>query len=97
MTGNQVVHSSADDLEGLGRVDPVATVRAAAAIAQWYGGCEGAVGQVERALAERGVGTPDVGGRHSTGEMVDALLEAPGSPKPLRDDPSAVTVRADAP
>lgn len=74
----QTVHGSADDLEGAGTVNPVATVRAAAAIAERHGGCAGAVRAVERALAavhSRGVATPDLGGRHSTGEVVDALLD----------------------
>lgn len=99
LTGYQTVHGSADDLEGLERVNPLATVRAAAAVAQRYGGCEGAVGEAERALAllaERGVGTPDVGGRHSTTAVVDALLEALDCQQPVWKTPLAMTVRADA-
>jgi|GEM_PF-1087340 isocitrate/isopropylmalate dehydrogenase len=75
----QTVHGSADDLEGRGVVNPVATVRAAAAIAERHADCDGAVTAVERALAHvraRGVRTPDLGGRHSTEEVVDALLDA---------------------
>ncbi|MEV1047844.1 isocitrate/isopropylmalate family dehydrogenase [Streptomyces sp. NPDC049916] len=107
LTEYQTVHGSADDLEGLDRVNPVATIRAAAAIAQRYGGCAGAVGQVERALAQltgRGVGTPDTGGGHSTSGVVDALLEALGSGEAAQTAPPAaggahapaVAVRADA-
>jgi isocitrate/isopropylmalate dehydrogenase len=73
----QTVHGSADDLEGTGTVNPVATVRAAAAIAERHAGCTGAVRAMERALvsvASRGIRTPDLGGRHSTTAVVDALL-----------------------
>ncbi|MEU3063804.1 isocitrate/isopropylmalate family dehydrogenase [Streptomyces subrutilus] len=75
----QTVHGSADDLEGLDRVNPVATVRAAAAIAERYADCAGAVRATEdvlATLAERDVRTPDLGGRHSTTAVVDALLAA---------------------
>lgn len=73
----QTVHGSADDLAGTGRVNPTATLRAAAAIAERHAGCPGAVGALERALRvtrERGVGTPDTGGAHSTDEVVAAVL-----------------------
>ncbi|MFJ9824886.1 isocitrate/isopropylmalate family dehydrogenase [Streptomyces sp. NPDC101160] len=75
----QTVHGSADDLEGTGTVNPTATVRAAALIAERHAGCRGAVAAVETALAavlDRGVRTPDLGGRDSTGAMVTALLDA---------------------
>ncbi len=75
----QTVHGSADDLEGLDAVNPVATIRAAAAIAERHAGCAGAVEAVERALTavgDRGIRTPDLGGRHTTTDVVDALLDA---------------------
>jgi isocitrate/isopropylmalate dehydrogenase len=75
----QTVHGSADDLEGRDLVNPVATVRAAAAIAERHAGCAGAVHATERALESierQGVRTPDLGGRHSTTIVVDAFLEA---------------------
>ncbi|MCC5576586.1 isocitrate dehydrogenase [Microtetraspora sp. AC03309] len=74
----QTVHGSADDLEGKNAVNPVATVRAAAMIAERHGGCGGAVRMVERGLAtlgRRDIGTPDLGGRHSTTAVVDTLLD----------------------
>jgi isocitrate/isopropylmalate dehydrogenase len=74
----QTVHGSADDLEGQDLVNPVATVRAAAAIAQRHAGCAGAVRTMERALqsiGDRGIRTPDLGGSHSTTAVVDALLD----------------------
>ncbi|MCP2170144.1 isocitrate/isopropylmalate family dehydrogenase [Goodfellowiella coeruleoviolacea] len=78
LTEYQTVHGSADDLEGRDAVNPVATVRAAAAIAERHAGCAGAVRAVERALrsvAERGIRTADLGGRHTTTAVVDALLD----------------------
>ncbi|MFF3669469.1 isocitrate/isopropylmalate family dehydrogenase [Microtetraspora malaysiensis] len=74
----QTVHGSADDLEGKDTVNPVATVRAAAMIAERHAGCAGAVRLVEgglETLRRRGIGTPDLGGRHSTTDVVDALLD----------------------
>ncbi|GGR72871.1 MULTISPECIES: isocitrate/isopropylmalate family dehydrogenase [Streptomyces] len=73
----QTVHGSADDLAGRDLVNPVATIRAAALVAERHAGCPGAVRATEqalRALDERGVRTPDLGGRHSTSAVVDALL-----------------------
>lgn len=73
----QTVHGSADDLAGRDTVNPVATVRAAAAIVERHCGGTGAIESTERALAAvtaRGVRTPDLGGRHSTAAVVDALL-----------------------
>ncbi|SFQ55035.1 isocitrate/isopropylmalate family dehydrogenase [Amycolatopsis rubida] len=73
----QTVHGSADDLAGTGRVNPTATLRASAAVAQRHAGCPGAVAALDRALRavrDRGVGTPDTGGAHSTEEVVAAVL-----------------------
>ncbi|SDG98214.1 Isocitrate/isopropylmalate dehydrogenase [Sinosporangium album] len=75
----QTVHGSADDLEGKDTVNPVATVRAAAMLAERHAGCAGAVRMMERGLETlrlQGIGTPDLGGRHSTTAVVDALLDA---------------------
>ncbi|MGA5497909.1 isocitrate/isopropylmalate family dehydrogenase [Streptomyces cinereoruber] len=88
----QTVHGSADDLAGRNLVNPVATIRAAALVAEHHAGCPGAVTVVEAALAvlaERGVRTPDLGGRHSTGEVVEALLD-------VLDVSGPGTVRRDA-
>ncbi|MFJ2580368.1 isocitrate/isopropylmalate family dehydrogenase [Kitasatospora aureofaciens] len=91
----QTVHGSADDLEGTGRVNPTATVRAAAQIAELHGGCPGAVRATERALAavlDQGISTPDLGGRHSTGAMVDAVLDALDAEEP--DPTDALATRS---
>ncbi|MFE7562227.1 isocitrate/isopropylmalate family dehydrogenase [Kitasatospora sp. NPDC057500] len=107
----QTVHGSADDLAGKDTVNPVATLRAAAAIAERHAGCPGAVAAVETALAaaeQRGVRTPDLGGRHSTTAVVDAVLDALaaraatagplpiGGPRPA-GGPPPVAVLADRP
>ncbi|MEV6805640.1 isocitrate/isopropylmalate family dehydrogenase [Streptomyces sp. NPDC051132] len=87
----QTVHGSADDLAGRDLVNPVATIRAAALVAERHSGCPGAVRATERALRtldERGVRTPDLGGRHSTTAVVDALLgclDVPGPDGTPRD------------
>lgn len=79
LTEYQTVHGSADDLAGRDLVNPVATIRAAALVAERHAGCGGAVERTEAALtalAAEGVGTPDLGGRHSTAGVVEALLDA---------------------
>ncbi|WP_411074715.1 isocitrate/isopropylmalate family dehydrogenase [Streptomyces sp. cmx-4-7] len=91
----QTVHGSADDLAGRDLVNPVATVRAAALVAEHHAGCPGAVAAVEAALAvldERGVRTPDLGGRHSTSDVADALVDALGvtGPDTVPRDPVLV-------
>ncbi|MFE7594457.1 isocitrate/isopropylmalate family dehydrogenase [Kitasatospora sp. NPDC057512] len=81
----QTVHGSADDLAGRDLVNPVAALRAAALVAERHAAVPGAVGAVETALAvldDKGVHTPDLGGRHSTTAVVDALvdvLDLPGA------------------
>ncbi len=78
LTEYQTVHGSADDLAGLDIVNPVATIRAAAAIAERHAGCADAIRNTETALdtvGSRGITTPDLGGRHSTTEVVDAVVE----------------------
>ncbi|OKJ09069.1 isocitrate/isopropylmalate family dehydrogenase [Kitasatospora sp. CB01950] len=78
LTEYQTVHGSADDLAGLDTVNPVATIRAAARIAERHANCPGAEAAVETALAAaqaRGVRTPDLGGTTGTTETVDAVLK----------------------
>lgn len=84
----QTVHGSADDLAGRDVVNPLATIRAAALVAERHAGCAGAVRAAEAALAtldERGVRTADLGGGHSTTAVVDTFLDvlrAPPAPSP---------------
>jgi len=75
----QTVHGSADDIGGRGVVNPSATLRAAAHLLEHHGGCAGAVGRMEEALVScvrSGRLTPDRGGRSSTAEVVERVLEA---------------------
>ncbi|MEU6311529.1 isocitrate/isopropylmalate family dehydrogenase [Streptomyces sp. NPDC047014] len=77
LTEYQTVHGSADDLAGRNVVNPIATIRAAARIAERHAGCAGAEARIESALTtlqERGVRTPDLGGRASTTEVTEAVL-----------------------
>ncbi|MFD7417657.1 isocitrate/isopropylmalate family dehydrogenase [Kitasatospora purpeofusca] len=77
LTEYQTVHGSADDLAGRGVVNPVATLRAAARIAERHVRCPGAEAALEAALTAvrgRGVRTPDLGGQTGTTEVVDAVL-----------------------
>ncbi|MEU1282299.1 isocitrate/isopropylmalate family dehydrogenase [Streptomyces sp. NPDC005805] len=99
LTEYQTVHGSADDLEGTGRVNPVATVRAAALVAERHAGCAGAVDAVEKALLavrERGVLTPDLGGTATTDEVVAALLDAVGGTGPGAPSGGLATVPAES-
>ncbi|WP_431033623.1 isocitrate/isopropylmalate family dehydrogenase [Streptomyces sp. P6-2-1] len=100
----QTVHGSADDLEGRDLLNPVATLRAAAAIAERYVGCVGAEAATEAALArlgDAGVRTPDQGGKHTTTGVVDAFIEELGAGLPAPAEtffgPAAVPVPAPAP
>ncbi|MGW4813714.1 isocitrate/isopropylmalate family dehydrogenase [Kitasatospora cineracea] len=73
----QTVHGSADDLAGRDLVNPLATVRAAARIAERHADCPGAEAAVEAAIAAAqaaGARTPDLGGTAGTTAVVDAVL-----------------------
>ncbi|MCK8678560.1 isocitrate/isopropylmalate family dehydrogenase [Streptomyces lichenis] len=83
----QTVHGSADDLAGRDLVNPVATIRAAARVAERHAGCPGAEAAAEAALAAvqaRGVRTPDLGGEARTTEVVDAVLAELAAPAGTR-------------
>jgi tartrate dehydrogenase/decarboxylase/D-malate dehydrogenase len=75
------VHGSAPDIAGKGVVNPLATILSAAMMLDHLGATEAAA-QVEQAVAEVLAGgrvrTPDVGGRSSTVEVADAVLEKLG-------------------
>ncbi|WNI18767.1 isocitrate/isopropylmalate family dehydrogenase [Actinacidiphila sp. ITFR-21] len=82
LTEYQTVHGSADDLAGRDTVNPVATIRAAARIAERHAGCPGAEAAVEAALVgvqARGIRTPDLGGESGTTAVVDAVLAELGA------------------
>ncbi len=75
------VHGSAPDIAGRGIANPIAAVLSAAMMLDWLGqtGAAGVVrGAVERVLAA-GESTPDLGGRLSTSQVGDRLVEAVAS------------------
>lgn len=72
------VHGSAPDIAGRGIANPIAAVLSAAMMLEWIGPEDGARairGAVERALAS-GAKTPDLGGKLSTSQMADAMIQA---------------------
>ena len=75
----QTVHGSVDDLAGKDIVNPLATIRAAAAVtAQIFSG-NNIINIVEigiKKIIEKGIITPDMGGKNKTTDVVDSLLEA---------------------
>ena len=78
LTEYQTVHGSADDLAGKNTVNPIATIRAAAALMEDHGGCQGAQNATEESLkwlADRGILTADLGGKHRTQVVVDTFLK----------------------
>ncbi len=77
----QTVHGSADDIAGRGVVNPQAALRAAAAIMERHGSCDGAMGRMEDSIeraCQRGFNTPDQGGEHTTEEVTGAVLDVYG-------------------
>ncbi|MBZ5596594.1 MAG: tartrate dehydrogenase [Acidobacteriia bacterium] len=72
------VHGSAPDIAGKGIVNPLATILSAAMMLDHLGEAD-AARRVERAiadvLAEGPVRTPDLGGKSSTVEVTDAILD----------------------
>ncbi len=92
----QTVHGSADDIAGKGIVNPSATLRAAAAILERYGGCQGLEKGMDHALEvlqRTYKGTRDQGGSMSTMEVVtrvlDALTESASPPDAVACMPSS--------
>ncbi len=75
------VHGSAPDIAGKGIVNPLATILSAGMMLESLGMSE-AASEVEAAvaavLAAEKVRTPDLGGKSSTVEVTDAVLEKLG-------------------
>ena len=74
----QTVHGSADDIAARDLVNPLATLRAAAVVAERHGGCAGAVEAMEAALLDArraGLITRDMGGECGTAALVEHVLE----------------------
>ena len=75
------VHGSAPDIAGRGIANPVGTLASVAMALEHSFDAPGAARALEAAIAvamASGVRTPDVGGRSSTREMGDAVLEVLG-------------------
>ena len=73
----QTVHGSADDIAGSDLVNPLATLRAAADLAERHIGCEGAAAAMETALLDArrsGLVTRDMGGETGTESLVAHVL-----------------------
>ena len=75
------VHGSAPDIAGKGVVNPLATILSGAQMLEHLG-LQAASEEIERAvarmLAETQIRTPDLGGKNSTTEVTDAVLEKLG-------------------
>jgi tartrate dehydrogenase/decarboxylase/D-malate dehydrogenase len=86
------VHGSAPDIAGRGVADPLAALWAAGMMLGHLGhpGWEAAVvAAIEDVLVEGKVRTPDLGGRASTSEVTDAVLDALSRAASSGDDPAA--------
>jgi methanogen homoisocitrate dehydrogenase len=71
------VHGSAPDIAGRGVANPVAAVLSARMLLEWAGkaGAAEAVQQAVDATIADGVLTPDLGGRHATGDVRSAIVK----------------------
>ncbi|HWE41990.1 MAG TPA: 3-isopropylmalate dehydrogenase [Gemmatimonadaceae bacterium] len=72
------IHGSAPDIAGRGIANPVGTILSAALLLRYSLGLEAAARAVEHAVwgaVSSGARTPDLGGRASTTEVADAVLE----------------------
>ncbi|KAJ9106091.1 homoisocitrate dehydrogenase [Naganishia friedmannii] len=71
------VHGSAPDIEGKGIANPIATIRSAALLLSHLGYTGPAArinAAVNSVLLEGQVSTPDLGGKSSTNEVIDAVI-----------------------
>jgi 3-isopropylmalate dehydrogenase len=77
----QPSHGTAPDIAGQGIANPVATILSAAMMLEWLGHpelCDGAArirSAVEAVLADPANRTPDTGGRLSTQQMTEKIME----------------------
>ncbi len=73
------IHGSAPDIAGKGIANPIGAIWAGALMLDHLGHrdlCDRIVGAIERVLATGDVRTPDLGGRHGTAEMAEAVARA---------------------
>jgi 3-isopropylmalate dehydrogenase len=81
----QPSHGTGPDIAGKGIANPVATILSAAMMLRWLGtknADDKAIADGDRieravrtALGKPGVGTPDIGGKMSTGQLADAIIK----------------------
>jgi 3-isopropylmalate dehydrogenase len=81
----QPAHGTAPDIMGTGTANPVAAILSASMMLEWLGDrhdvqeCRDAAVSIDdavaRAISERGIRTTDVGGSHSTDDVVEAVIE----------------------
>jgi homoisocitrate dehydrogenase len=72
------VHGSAPDIVGKNIANPLASIRSAAMMLQALGYTQGASrldDAVDAVIREGSVATPDLGGKSTTQEVVDAVLK----------------------
>ena len=72
------VHGSAPDIEGKGIANPLAAIRSAALMLRFLGypvGADKLDRAVDEVVREGRVLTPDLGGKSSTQEVLDAVLK----------------------
>lgn len=71
------VHGSAPDIQGKGIANPVAAIRSAGMMIAQLGWVEEGkmIEEAVRKTLEEGIVTPDLGGKHSTSDVTNAILE----------------------
>ncbi len=72
------VHGSAPDIEGKGIANPLAAIRSSALMLRFLGypvGADRIDRAVDQVVREGSVLTPDLGGKSSTLEVLDAVLK----------------------
>ena len=82
----QPSHGTAPDIAGQELANPLATILSAGLMLRWLGdrhddsaatqGADRIEAAVRGVIAEAGVGTPDLGGKMSTGELGDEIVQA---------------------
>ena len=72
------VHGSAPDIEGKGIANPLASIRSAALMLRFLGypvGADRIDKAVDQVIREGEILTPDLGGKSSTQDVLDAVLK----------------------
>ncbi|MBS0278464.1 MAG: isocitrate/isopropylmalate dehydrogenase family protein, partial [Proteobacteria bacterium] len=78
----QPSHGTAPDIAGMGVANPIATIVSAAMMLEWLGHPETLRGArminsaVERLMTDPAFGTPDIGGKRTTGDVGQGVIDA---------------------